>query len=58
MEATKTLLREGMRSKLDAALDAETSMLITHWQSNECQRAFKKLLEAEGVGLQRQRVDA
>ncbi|GLH12041.1 Chromodomain Y-like protein 2 [Gryllus bimaculatus] len=58
MEATKALLRHSLRTKLDAALESETHLLVQHWISAECQASFKKFLDDEDVGLQKQRVEA
>lgn len=58
MEATKALLRHSLRTKLDAALESETHLLVQHWISAECQSNFKKFLEEGDVGLQKQRLEA
>nr|XP_012149423.1 PREDICTED: uncharacterized protein LOC100877790 isoform X2 [Megachile rotundata] len=47
MEATKTLLRHGLRKKLDAALESETYLLIQHWCSIECQTAIKAYIDGK-----------
>ncbi|XP_063236625.1 uncharacterized protein LOC134538935 [Bacillus rossius redtenbacheri] len=57
MEATKALLRHGLRAKLDAALDSEAQLLVQHWSSAECQEGLRRFLELEEVSLQRQRFD-
>nr|CAD7439949.1 unnamed protein product [Timema bartmani] len=56
MEATKALLRHSLRSKLDAALDSESALLVQHWCSSECQASFRSFLEQEDVFLQRPRL--
>ncbi|KAJ1529136.1 hypothetical protein ONE63_005946 [Megalurothrips usitatus] len=59
MEATKALLRHGLRTKFDAALESETHLLVEHWTSKECQTSFQRMLENGEMSLQRQRsVDA
>ncbi|KAF4524916.1 hypothetical protein B566_EDAN013665 [Ephemera danica] len=57
MEGSKLLLRDSLRSNLDAALEAESALLVQHWCSSECQNAYRALLEAEGVGIQKQRTE-
>ncbi|XP_069701223.1 serine-rich adhesin for platelets [Periplaneta americana] len=57
MEATKALLRHSLRAKLEAALDSEVPLLVQHWISAECQANFRRFLDDEDVGLQRQRLD-
>lgn len=42
MEATKALLRQSLRNKLNAALESETHILVKQWCSDECQAAIKK----------------
>lgn len=59
MEATKALLRHGLRTKFDAALESETHLLVEHWTSKECQASFQGMLDSGEICLQRQRsVDA
>ncbi|XP_033229938.1 uncharacterized protein LOC117181418 [Belonocnema kinseyi] len=41
MKATKALLRQSLRNKLNAALESETHILVQHWCSAECQEAIK-----------------
>lgn len=55
MEATKALLRHGLRTKFDAALESETHLLVEHWTSKECQLSFQGMVESGAVTLQRQR---
>jgi hypothetical protein len=57
MEATKALLRHTLRAKLEAALDSEVPLLVQHWISTECQTNFRRFLDDEDIGLQRQRLD-
>lgn len=57
MEATKALLRHTLRAKVEAALDSEVSLLVQHWISTECQTNFRRFLDDEDIGLQRQRFD-
>lgn len=57
MEATKALLRHTLRAKVEAALDSEVSLLVQHWISTECQTNFRRFLDDEDIGLQRQRLD-
>jgi len=57
MEATKALLRHTLRAKLEAALDSEVPLLVQHWISMECQTNFRRFLDDEDIGLQRQRLD-
>ncbi|XP_012273481.1 titin [Orussus abietinus] len=45
MEATKALLRQNLRKKLDAALESESYILVQHWCSTECQAAIKAYIE-------------
>ncbi|XP_043259998.1 putative leucine-rich repeat-containing protein DDB_G0290503 [Colletes gigas] len=47
MEATKALLRQSLRTKLDAALESETYLLIQHWCSAECQTAIKAYIDGK-----------
>ncbi|XP_043467472.1 probable serine/threonine-protein kinase DDB_G0282963 isoform X2 [Leptopilina heterotoma] len=42
MEATKALLRQSLRNKLNDALESETHILVNQWCSDECQVAIKK----------------
>lgn len=58
MEATKALLRFNLRARVESALEAESQLLVQHWSSAECQANFKRFLDDEDIGLQRQRVDA
>lgn len=53
MEATKALLRHGLRSKFDAALESETHLLVTHWTSKECQTSYQSWMDNGEVCLQR-----
>ncbi|XP_071453310.1 uncharacterized protein [Hetaerina americana] len=56
MQAMKALLRLNLRVKLEATLDSESSLLVQHWCSPECQRNFRKFLEtSDEVFLQRQK---
>ncbi|XP_034250761.1 uncharacterized protein LOC117651111 isoform X2 [Thrips palmi] len=53
MEATKALLRHGLRTKFDAALESETHLLVTHWTSKECQTSYQNWMDNGEVCLQR-----
>ncbi|XP_049810148.1 uncharacterized protein LOC126253090 [Schistocerca nitens] len=58
MEATKALLRHGLRTKLEASLESEIHLLVQHWCTTECQNNIRNFLEAyEEISLQRQRID-
>ncbi|OXU18538.1 hypothetical protein TSAR_008165 [Trichomalopsis sarcophagae] len=48
MEATKALLRQSLRQKLEMALESETLLLVKHWCSPECQEAMKIYIEEKG----------
>ncbi|XP_011305894.1 titin [Fopius arisanus] len=45
MEATKALLRHSLRSKLSAALESESYLLVQHWCSTECQNAIRAYMD-------------
>lgn len=45
MEATKAILRQDLRQKLDAALESEMCILTDHWCSMECQAAMKAYID-------------
>ncbi|XP_015120706.1 muscle M-line assembly protein unc-89 [Diachasma alloeum] len=45
MEATKALLRHSLRSKLAAALESESYLLVQHWCSTECQNAIRAYMD-------------
>lgn len=49
MEATKSLLRQGMNEKLDEQLKTETKLLQEQWCSEECQERFKEYLQQEAL---------
>ncbi|XP_046396986.1 uncharacterized protein LOC124163918 isoform X2 [Ischnura elegans] len=58
MQAMKALLRLNLRVKLEATLDSESSLLVQHWCSPECQRNFRRFLEtSDEIFLQRQKKD-
>lgn len=58
MEATKALLRHGLRTKLEASLESEVHLLVQHWCTTECQNNIRNFLDAyEEISLQRQRID-
>ncbi len=47
MEQSKLLIRNGTRTKLEFALEAECQALLDRWSSTECNRAFKTYLDEE-----------